>query len=134
MMIELPGRKVSVENAVAEAVYLVFGGVTEASRALGVTTQAIYKVLAVGHVETRGKAEEWASAAAKRGGKPIPATELIGLVPWSGPDRHPHLNGNGASRPKGRRRSAPAQNRTGTSICDERAGEQPAARILRKAA
>lgn len=114
MLIELPGRKVEIANAVAEAVYLTFGGVTAASRILGITPQGIYKHLQAGHVATRTNAEKWA-AATRKAGRPIPATELIGLVPWSGPERDTDGDGQGRkSLKRARPGSSSGSTRSGT--------------------
>lgn len=99
--IEIPRQPIVIENAVSEAVFLVFGGVSEAAEALGVVTASIYKVLAQRAVMTRSKAEEWEEKTAEHGCR-IPAVELIGMAPWTGASRvHPHDPTSG-DRPAGK--------------------------------
>ena len=50
-------KAVEIDNAVAEAVYLVFGGIPEAARALGIVPQGVRNTLTEGKVATRLNAE-----------------------------------------------------------------------------
>lgn len=108
--ITLPGKR--IENALAEAAYLVFDGPTALARALGVTQGAVSSHLATGFVNTRGVALRLAEVCAEAG-CPIPPEEFLALRPWGGLNRHPDLAGRASTR---RRRSAPAQDRTGTTV------------------
>lgn len=91
-------KEVEIENAVAEAVHLVFGGVAQAAKALGIVPQGVRNTLAEGRVATRANAERWEEATAKAGCK-IPREELIGWATWRGSERHGE--GGKARRPKG---------------------------------
>lgn len=80
-------RKVEIDNAVAEAVFLVFGGLREAAVALEMSVQGVRNTLVEGQVRTGKNALRWEEATEKAGCK-IPREELIGWAEWRGPERH----------------------------------------------
>lgn len=80
-------KKVEIDNAVAEAVFLVFGGLREAAVALEMSVQGVRNTLVEGQVRTGKNATRWEEATEKAGCK-IPREELIGWLPWRGPERH----------------------------------------------
>lgn len=119
-------KQVEIENAVAEAVFLVFGGIPQAAKALGIVAQGVRNTLSEGKVATRANAERWENATAAAGCK-IPREELIGWAPWRGPERHDI----GASRlGKGRGRSGRAK--TGATGTAAPADAAAVAQALRK--
>jgi hypothetical protein len=70
-----------LNSAVDELVYAVLGGPTPAAKALGVTPASVHETIARGHLRRRDAAIRWAAVAAKNG-HPVPAGELLGVVPW----------------------------------------------------
>lgn len=82
-----------IGTAIDDAIYNVLGGVRAAATTLGVSTQALYQHLGRGYVADRETAllYEQATVAA---GRRVPASQLMGLEPWTGPD---------PDRPKGSR-------------------------------
>jgi hypothetical protein len=98
-----------IRNPREEAVYDVLGGRTQARLMLEVSRQAIHQLLACERVKDLDTAERIA-AVTKREGREVPVIELMNLAPWHGPERHDA----DPMASKRRKKSAPAQNRTGT--------------------
>ncbi len=97
MLVRTEIKEVEIGNAVAEAVFLVFGGIPQAAKALGIVPQGVRNTLTEGRVSTRANAERWEQATEAAGCK-VPKEELIGWATWKGTERH----GDGdRKRPKG---------------------------------
>lgn len=84
-----------IHSALEEAIYLRLGGAVTACHTLGVSTQAVYKLLATGYVSSRKIALEIEQHSG------VPAAELMQLAPWTGPSR------GGSGPGKGRQRQRP---------------------------
>lgn len=88
MLTTTDGR--AVRSAIEEAVYVVFGGPTKASLALQCSNSNVQALVSQGFVRRRDTALAIEELTAGRGCK-VPAAELMALVPWQGPSRHPGL-------------------------------------------
>lgn len=75
-----------IRNAVEEAVYWSLGGVREVAKLLDCATQSVYEHLGRGLIRNREVALEY-ERLTREAGRPVPATELMDLVPWQGPAR-----------------------------------------------
>ena len=120
-------KKVEIDNAVAEAVFLVFGGLREAAVALDISVQGVRNTLTEGQVRTGKNALRWEEATERAGCK-IPREELIGWHAWRGPERHPDLTGRGRRDPKG---STPPSLRTAPRP-DATPADGPTARVRQR--
>ncbi len=94
-----------IRNAIEEAVYVVLGGPTKASNALGCSNSAVHSLLSSGMVQVRDAALR-IEEATRSAGCMVPATELMALVPWRGPERHPDRVATGETLTVASRRSA----------------------------
>lgn len=88
MLTTTDGR--TVRSAIEEAVYVVFGGPTKASLALQCSNSNVQALVSQGFVRRRDTALAIEELTMARGCK-VPAAELMALVPWQGPSRHPGL-------------------------------------------
>ena len=82
-----------IHTALEEAIFLRLGGAVTACHQLGVSTQAVYKLLAIGYVSSRSTALRLEELTG------IPAAELMQLAPWT-PGR-PTPNPRGRKGPNG---------------------------------
>lgn len=87
-MLTKDGRE--IRNAIEEAVYLVLNGPTLAAIEMRCAAGNFYFLMKRGIVERRATALALEEATEKAGCK-VPAAELMALVPWQGPSRHPGL-------------------------------------------
>lgn len=79
-----------MRNALEEAVYVVLGGPTKMCLALQCSNSNIQELVKKGLVQVRNTALA-IEQATERAGCRVPAAELMDLVPWQGPERHPGL-------------------------------------------
>ena len=87
-MLTKDGRE--IRTAIEEAVYVVLGGPTKASLAFQCSNAAVHALVSNGFTHKRSTALDIEEVTAQHGCR-VPAAELMALVPWQGPERHPGL-------------------------------------------
>ncbi len=77
-----------VRNALEEAIYIVFKGPTKASHVLLCSSTNVHELVRRQFLKDRDGAVRLSDLTADAGCR-VPAAEIMDLVPWEGPSRHP---------------------------------------------
>lgn len=86
LLVDPKGR--IVRNALEEAIYIVLKGPTKASHALDCSSTNVQDLVKKEFIRSRDTAVA-IDEATVRAGRRVPAAEIMALVPWEGPTRHP---------------------------------------------